>query len=158
MSRRRRLLHFTRGPDRHRELATPLQHDQAARIARIQAASTGGICPCLRRVAGCATPTGSAGHASATASLKLTFHLDHSVGANHYEYNRAYRGLLGLARLGPDSTRRLPKAATSPISRLTSPPDRVASVAIFLNTIKEEQQVGHEGFRSVLSRDGARPE
>jgi len=33
-------------------------------------------------VAGCATPTGSAGHASATASLKLTFHLDHSVGAN----------------------------------------------------------------------------
>src|SRR5262249_48327049 len=35
------------------------------------------------RVAGCAIPTGSAGHASATASLKLTFHLDHSVGANH---------------------------------------------------------------------------
>ena len=35
---------------------------------------------CLRRVAGCATPTGSAGHAGATASLKLTFHLDHSVG------------------------------------------------------------------------------
>src|SRR5262249_23183753 len=35
------------------------------------------------RVAGCATPTGSAGHASATASLKLTLHLDHSVGANH---------------------------------------------------------------------------
>jgi hypothetical protein len=28
-------------------------------------------------------PNGSAGHASATASLKLTFHLDHSVGANH---------------------------------------------------------------------------
>ena len=26
---------------------------------------------------------GSAGHASATASLKLTFNLDHSVGANH---------------------------------------------------------------------------
>ena len=49
-------------------------------------------------------------------------------------------------------------AATSPISRLTSPPDRVASVAIFPNTIKDEQQVGHEGFRSVLSRDGARPE
>src|SRR5262249_11828949 len=71
-----------RGPNRHRELAAALQHDQAARIARIQAASTGGICPCLRRVAGCATPTGSAGHASATASLKLTFHLDHSVGAN----------------------------------------------------------------------------
>ena len=59
-----------------------VQHDQAARIARIQAASTEGICPCLRRVAGCATPPGSAGPASATASLKLTFHLDHSAGAN----------------------------------------------------------------------------
>src|SRR5262245_66051772 len=59
-----------------------VQHDQAARIAWIQAASTGGICPCLHRVAGCATPTGYAGHAGATASLKLTFHLDHSVGAN----------------------------------------------------------------------------
>src|SRR5262245_46586478 len=81
-ARRRNLLHAARGPNRHRELATPLQHDQAARIARIQAACTGGICPCLRRVAGCATPTGSAGHAGATARLKLTFHLDHSVGAN----------------------------------------------------------------------------
>src|SRR5262249_14003688 len=59
-----------------------VQHDQAARIARIQAASTGGIRPCLRRVAGCAPPTGSAGHAGATANLKLTLHLDHSVGAN----------------------------------------------------------------------------
>src|SRR5262245_48316693 len=83
-ARRRNLLHSPRGPNRHRELAAALQHDQAARIARIQAASSGGICPCLRRVAGCATPTGSAGHASATASLKLTFHLDHSVGANHH--------------------------------------------------------------------------
>src|SRR6516162_5520702 len=32
--------------------------------------------PRLRRMAGCATPTGSAGHAGATANLKLTFHLD----------------------------------------------------------------------------------
>jgi hypothetical protein len=31
-------------------------------------------------VAGCATPTGSAGHAGATANLKLTFQLDHSAG------------------------------------------------------------------------------
>jgi transposase InsO family protein len=81
-ARRRNLLHSPRGPNRHRELAAPLQHDQAARIARIQAACTGGICSCLRRVAGCATPTGSAGHAGATANLKLTFHLDHPVGAN----------------------------------------------------------------------------
>ena len=33
----------------------------------------------LRRVAGCATLTESAGHAGATENL--TFHLDHSVGA-----------------------------------------------------------------------------
>jgi hypothetical protein len=32
--------------------------------------------------AGCATPTGSSGHAGATANLKLTFHLDHSAGAD----------------------------------------------------------------------------
>src|SRR5215475_11387280 len=38
----------------------------------------------LRRVAGCATSSGFAGHAGATANLKLTFHPDHSVGANHY--------------------------------------------------------------------------
>jgi len=30
----------------------------------------------------CATPTGFAGHAGATANLKLTFHLDHSAGAD----------------------------------------------------------------------------
>src|SRR5262249_11576483 len=35
-------------------------------------------CSCLCSVAGCATPTGSAGHAGATANHKLTFHLDHS--------------------------------------------------------------------------------
>jgi hypothetical protein len=33
-------------------------------------------------VAGCATPTGFAGHAGATANLKLTFHPDHSAGAD----------------------------------------------------------------------------
>src|SRR6516162_9041980 len=36
----------------------------------------------LRRVAACATPSGS-GHAGETANLKLTFHLDHSAGADH---------------------------------------------------------------------------
>ena len=38
----------------------------------------------MKRVAGCATSTGSAGHASAgaTANAKLTFHLDHPVGAD----------------------------------------------------------------------------
>src|SRR5262245_65579125 len=50
---------------------------------RIQATSTRGVRARIRRVAGCATPTGSAGHAGATANLKLTFHLDHSAGADH---------------------------------------------------------------------------
>src|SRR5262249_34053858 len=48
----------------------------------IQATSTRGVRARIRRVAGCATPTGSAGHAGATANLKLTFHLDHSAGAD----------------------------------------------------------------------------
>jgi hypothetical protein len=47
------------------------------RLNRIQATSTRGVRACIRRVAGCATPTGSADHAGATANLKLTFHLDH---------------------------------------------------------------------------------
>jgi hypothetical protein len=34
-------------------------------------------------VAGCATSTGFAGHAGATANSQLTFHLDHSMGADH---------------------------------------------------------------------------
>ena len=66
-----------------------LQHDQASRLNRIQATSPRGLCACIRRVAGCATPTGSAGHAGATANLKLTFHLDHSVGADHSTSKRA---------------------------------------------------------------------
>jgi hypothetical protein len=48
---------------------------------------------------------GSAGHASATASLKLTFHLDHSVGANHgsgqpdgFESSLLQRGDAGFQR------------------------------------------------------------
>src|SRR5262249_13532533 len=91
----RDLLHFARGPDHHRELAAPLQHDQAPRIAQIQTASTGGIRPYLRRVAGCATPTGSAAHAGETANLKLTFHLDHAPGADH----RHGRGWLIVIRM-----------------------------------------------------------
>src|SRR5262249_55256100 len=36
--------------------------------------------PLAGRVAGCATPTGSTGHAGATANLKLTSHLHHPRG------------------------------------------------------------------------------
>src|SRR4029077_5474869 len=45
--------------------------------------STRGVRARIRRVAGCAPPTGSAAHAGETANLKLTFHLDHSAGADH---------------------------------------------------------------------------
>src|SRR5262245_23673372 len=50
-----------------------VQHDQAARLNRIQATSTRGVRARIHRVAGCATPTGSASHASAAANFKLTF-------------------------------------------------------------------------------------
>jgi|SRR6516164_7998422 len=60
-----------------------VHHDQAPRLNRIQTTSTRGVRAHIRRVAGCATPTGFAGHAGATANLKLTFHLDHSAGADH---------------------------------------------------------------------------
>jgi hypothetical protein len=60
------------------------QHDQAARLTWIQATSTAGVRARLRRVAGCATPSGSAGHAGETDNLKLTFHLDHSAGADQW--------------------------------------------------------------------------
>ena len=39
---------------------------QAPRLNRIQTTSTRGVRACIRRAAGCATPTGSAGHAGAT--------------------------------------------------------------------------------------------
>jgi hypothetical protein len=70
----RDLLHPPRSSDRHRKLAAPLQYDQAACLTRLQATSTRGVRARLRRVAGCATSTGFAGHAGATANLKLTFH------------------------------------------------------------------------------------
>ena len=59
-----------------------VQYDQAPRITRLQTTSTGGARARARRVAGCATSTSSAGHAGAQANLKLTFRLDHPVGAD----------------------------------------------------------------------------
>ena len=49
--------------------ATPLQYGQAQRITRLQTNSTEGVRARPRRVAGCATSTGSAGHAGAQANL-----------------------------------------------------------------------------------------
>jgi hypothetical protein len=60
-----------RSSDRHRKLAAPLQYDQAACLTRLQATSTRSVRARLRRLAGCATSTGFAGHAGATANLKL---------------------------------------------------------------------------------------
>ena len=45
------------------------------------ATCTRGLRARIIRVAGCAKPTGSAGHAGATASSKLTFRLDHPIQA-----------------------------------------------------------------------------
>ena len=65
--RRRDLLLATRGADRHRELAASLQPRQAARGPRLQTTSTRGVRARARRVAGCATSNGSAGHATPPA-------------------------------------------------------------------------------------------
>ena len=83
--RRRDLLLAAGGADRHRELAAPLQCE-SARMRLLAIGHQHRRCLCrARRVAGCATSTSSAGHAPAGAEtdLKLTFHLDHSVGADH---------------------------------------------------------------------------
>ena len=82
--RRRDLLHAARGSDRHRELAAPLQRDSPACFAWLSRSGTGGVRAELHRVAGCATPASSAGHAPAGAETgaKLTFQPDHSVGAD----------------------------------------------------------------------------
>ena len=57
-----------------------VQSPQAARVSRFQITSTRGVRARARRVAGCATSNGLAGHAGAQAYIKLTFQLDHSVG------------------------------------------------------------------------------
>src|SRR5262249_44502559 len=62
-----------RSSDRRRKLAAPLQFDQAACLTRLQATSTRGVRDHIRCVGGDAKPSGSASHASETASLKLTF-------------------------------------------------------------------------------------
>jgi hypothetical protein len=48
-------------------------------VTEINTVGTGSVRACIRRMAGCATPIGFAGHAptSAKANSELTFHLDH---------------------------------------------------------------------------------
>src|SRR5712672_503297 len=64
-------------------------HDQAACIARLQATSPRGVRACIRRVAGCATSTSFASHASTEAGLELTLHLDHPMGSHQFNCSTA---------------------------------------------------------------------
>src|ERR671911_2658440 len=79
------LLLTPRGADRHRELATSRQHGPPACFSGLLATGPGGVRASLRRMAGCATPTGSAGHAPGGAQTdhELTFKPDHPRGADH---------------------------------------------------------------------------
>src|SRR6266480_2641799 len=74
---------------RHRKLATALQHCPAACLDRLPGSCPGGVRAGARRMAGCATPTSSAGHASAGATTgpKLTFKPDHQAGADQWRLN-----------------------------------------------------------------------
>ena len=56
------------------------RRDRCAIVA--EAARARGVHARACRVAGCATSNGSAGHAGAQASFKLTFQPDHLVGAD----------------------------------------------------------------------------
>src|SRR4051812_45298036 len=58
----------------------------AACIARLQATSPRGVRACIRRVAGCATSTSFASHASTEAGLELTLHLDHPMGSHQGDH------------------------------------------------------------------------
>src|SRR5262249_18872322 len=113
------LLHPPRSSDRHRKLAAPLQYDPAACLTRLQATSTRGVRARLRRVAGCATSTGFAGHAGATANLKLTFHPDHSVGANQSAGIDRTKCLISLKATGEQKTILSPVYAASSSARPT---------------------------------------
>ena len=75
-------------------------------LARLQTTSTGGLRARVIRVAGCATPAGSAGHAGVSASSQLTFQLDHSMQAGQCSRNAGRESLppSGSALLKPRSS------------------------------------------------------
>jgi hypothetical protein len=81
---RRDRLHTEGGADRDRELETSLQLSPAACLAGLQAAGPRGVRACLRRLTGCAHPTGSVGQAThrAKADRALTSNPDHPMGAD----------------------------------------------------------------------------
>jgi hypothetical protein len=78
------LLLAPRGADRHRMLATPLQCRSAACLHRRSGSRPGGVRARTRHMAGCASPTNSAGHAptGATTNPKLPSQPDHPTGAD----------------------------------------------------------------------------
>ena len=76
--------------DHHRELETTLQHGAHAWLNRLPAAGTRGVRACLRRMAGYAHPTSSAGHATGgeATNPELTSEPDHSMGADQVRRTR----------------------------------------------------------------------
>ena len=88
----RNLLHPEGSPDRHRELAPPLQRRPPSCLARLQTAGARTVHARPRRVAVCATPTRSDGHAPAGAetAAKLTLQVDHSMGAGQSSTSGQY--------------------------------------------------------------------
>src|SRR3954464_8266791 len=94
----RDLLHPPGGQSCDRKLATPLQQRAPAWVSGLQASGSGGVCAHLRGLAGCATPTGSAGQAprSTQTNHALTFKPDHTMGADHYTALEAEGVALGF--------------------------------------------------------------
>ena len=82
----RDLLHAAGDPDRDRKLATALQFGPAPCLSGLPTTGSGGVRASLRRLAGCAIPTGSAGQdpRSAKTNPQLTFTSDHPMGADHW--------------------------------------------------------------------------
>ena len=58
------------------------KHDYAPCLNRHKPPSPAVFPARISHVAGCVTPTGSAGHAGATANLELTFHPNRSAGGS----------------------------------------------------------------------------
>ena len=80
------------------EIFYSLREAHAPRITRLQTTSTRSVRTRARRVASCATSTGSADHAGAQTNFKLKCRLDHPVGADQSLTGGATRG---MARTGP---------------------------------------------------------
>ena len=99
----------------------------------------------LRRVAACATPSGS-GHAGETANLKLTFHLDHSAGADH---QRQESLIVPPAVLSYPRTRR--EVVNSRTSELGTGPFRMVTVSAVRGAHAQYEGEDSHGRSAVTS-------